>query len=475
MRKKGLALAIVIAMTVSLTVGCSKTSSKSSSKSKEVTVESITDNAQSAIEDVESYEGATKIGMDVDFESLGYSLSIKLDADLAQEVVLDDYVQHSEGTMEISMVCEDADIDENEKADIETYSQEEDGSIYTYTSIDGEDWTYDYSYSYNDIVDSLSDLFGEIEDNADDFELDKSADKINGKKVNIISGSMQMSDLQAVLSSSNSEAYTVGYVDGMEDEEADIEIWFYEDSDLPAKISFDLTKAFEAYAKDSSELDSYDSVTANSLLVELQFTDYDCVDDLEVPDDVLYDATYSTDSIYDDVTGGDVTGGDEPDDEVVDGTISYCGFTVKVGDISGYTYDTEYSNSYYGYYYSIDQENYDSIRTTIDYYSDEDITAFLASEVQYYVDNYDNASVSEAKSVAVGDRTAYYQTVIYDFGGAKDSEVFIVIELGSDSYGDKYAFVAQRSISEIELDETALTEYVNNLCSVLTFSAEEAE
>lgn len=462
MRIKELLLVLVLTVVMSINVGCNKTENKSSSKN---TVESITNNAQSAIEEVESYEGKTSINMDMDYETEYSVMSVKLSADFDQEAIIDSYVEHSKGKVVSSTSFTTSDIEDEETKNIETYTKENDDTYYVYDSDDGGEWVYNCLASDSNIIDGLSELFGEIEDNADDFELEESAEKLNKKKVNVISGSVSKDNLQEIINSSVADKYMDVFSEEIEDQDVEIELWFYENSDLPAKITFDMADAYEG-SEINSEYSYFEDRVANSLSIEIQFTDYNCVNDLEIPDDIVENATYGIAGDYSNRIGEDDVDTSDKDKMNEENSESWDTYSIKLDNINGFTFDEEESDNYYKYYLNNENPESDLIRTTV-IKNDQDAYATITSGIQDVVDYYEGTTVSDLKNITVSDCQAYYQSVYYEI---EDDYIVTQIYLCID-LGDEYVYGLQRIIGGEKLNEADVEDFIiNDICSEISIT-----
>lgn len=471
MSKKVQGLILVMVMSITLTTGCSSISILSRNKDKDVTVLSIAKSAQSAIDEVESYEGEIIVDLDLEYEIAGADVLLKYDKNLSQEVILDNYLEHSSGNIESLISYKESDGGSSIEG-IETYATKEDGFIYTYNSTDNSGWTYNSTSNDYNMAEILYDLFNVIEENEEEFELDKSAYKLNDREVNVVSGEVEVNELQDILTAPNSESYMTGINEYMDSEVAQIEICFYAHSDLPARITIDLAKAYESYAGENIDNLRFDSVKVNDLSLRFEFIDFDCVDDLSIPDKIIDSAVKEPDkgddsTGYDSSPSGYDTSGQNYDDYIPeDGVVAYGNYSVNVGDISGFTFNSANSSKHFGYYDSTDEDKSDSVRVTI-VYTGKDASEYINSEMEYYINSKGNALCSEIKTVTIGDYSGCYQTIVYDNVDRRDEEVYICVNLEGG-----LSFVVKRSICGEELDDAKLTEFVNEVCSGVVITKE---
>lgn len=466
MRKK-LFVFVLFSLTLLMSFsGCSSEKKSSSKKedtnSKEkLTVENIIDDAKDAIKSVNSYTSTLNANADGSYVIDGFEVAFKSNLNFEEESIVNGFAMHSNGDINVSKVCDELEVNENSTYKIEAYFNEKEltssDSLYldAYFCMDNM-WVQD-SFAEEekiDVIGSYLSLFEAIEDQSDNCEVKEADEKVNGKDVNIISGSINIvgieENIRDVLET-NGMCLSIPTSD--ENQCADIEIWFYDDSNLPAKIIVSLPDNLAEYELEDNN--GYEKVTVNEYMFVKQINEYDCINQLDGLDEVINgNADFDT-------FGIDYL----PLDFMIrDGTLTHEGVAVKLENIPGYT----------DYAVSLNSGEYDGeySRLTANLYSTEYgefVTDIVQNEDLKNSVSYtcDNVSWDTDKTVQFDDFTAYYSVMRGENFGDPILILKIDIEMGKSNVSGQVVLSMVCEFADAnyaDFDDTKITEIVNNLC-----------
>lgn len=409
-------IAVIVCMGMMLLAGCGE----------KATAQSLMEEAADQVKKIESFRGNMTMDMEMGVEESGASMSVSMNMEMDIEAVKDPAVYHMTGSVGMDLM--------DFFMEMESYSVTEDDAVITYTNI-GDVWSVDVAEVEADASDMNQLLnLDSFKDNGD-LELKDQTETFNGKEVYVIT--TQITEEAFSESMENvSGAMNENMMGGMDfdDLSMDVEIKIYKDTKLPASISMKMSEGSSASVdQDGTE------VGLNELSVTIDVTEYDTIDEIEVPEEAL-NATNVTSDI-------------ESSDELADGYGEYASedrevtqddegnylltdyektLEVPIAAPEGFEL-SEYSDSTYLDFAPIetDSELYLSISyylTSLDeYWTMDDIADSYTSADEMYAeeDGYLNVSMTEIQTMKVGDLDVSYVTLTYEFeGGFWDTQIY---------------------------------------------------
>lgn len=249
---------------------------------------------------VSSFEANTKMDLDMDMSISGTSIPFTTNLDLDIKATTKPSIVYMNGKITMDL------FGGTNKGDIESYITVDDKDIVTYTkSTDGSSWsktvTTDSDAPSSDVLNMLSGIT--VSDTK--YTLEDTKDKINDADVYLLKGTVNYEQVKSLLGSSllKDSAVTGELVSDNYDYSKftpSVELYIYKDSKLPAKVNIDMAKALESVVNSVASNDeantSSSSVTANKFNVNMTFSNFNKVDAITIPDNVLSSAESSTTS-----------------------------------------------------------------------------------------------------------------------------------------------------------------------------------
>ena len=318
MKKRIIILSLIIALIIP-TAGCFE----------KTTVESLLEDAVAKLEKVESYEMNGKLDLDIQIESADFEMSIVGEAEASGEIT--DKEAHVQGDYTFSS------MDEKQTGDFEMYLIEDKDEITAYTNTDG-DWIkssvdededdFEEAQKMLEAV-KLHKLVALLSDYSDDLTLAKKTEKVGKADAYVLEGKVSGEYFTDFLKSLDVEEIKEDIDDmlaendiDLEDYTVDIKLLIDKKSKLPVLLEMDLadavTKAVEEYMNQlmgSLEgLDDYDyeeddeedaestptptaapepEITVKTCSLEIEFSSFDDVKSIKVPEDVEDEAITS--------------------------------------------------------------------------------------------------------------------------------------------------------------------------------------
>ena len=138
------------------------------------------------------------------------------------------------------------------------------------------------------------------------------------------------------------------------------------------------------------------------------------------------------------------------------------GYSVSYSVPSGFTYEKDYSYDYMKYY-ELENDDYSYIDANVSLEWDTE-TEYIQDEINwdynYYkedTESYKNVTLSQLKTVAVGDKTFKYVTLSYETDyGSKYQNAYVWYTLGSE-----YLFVVELEAYDTEITEDMIKGFLN--------------
>ena len=185
---------------------------------------------------------------------------------------------HAKGTAKVSI--KDSDV----SADLELYQVEENGKQVTYSGTNGSWKKEESEESGENHIGIDGNIFAQEGKALESFRLSEQESTVNGKACYQLYGDVTGTELMGLLGKEMVEAYNLVNLpeeDAIRNLKIPVIFDIYKDEMLPAKIVVDMSDVM------GDLYDSYGETTkVNLYSIELQFTDYNHVDEISVPDKI---------------------------------------------------------------------------------------------------------------------------------------------------------------------------------------------
>ena len=282
------ALILAIAMTLCALTGCSLFKPTAVSLTKK-TVENL-GKVQSVKADTNvDYEGAVTIAQ------LGTDMDIKLSGDFDTEAVIGTGTSHVDGSVSTTLpIFGDISIP------VESYQQIVDGGAVSYTNVFDTGWvkteskeedskTSDFNLDPKAIFAILQKIVsGEIAaEPAEETEM--LGDKEVYKMEVTVSGDLLNEMIKAAAEAEGEDSEALKDID-LTGADAGLVLYIIKDTKLPAKVSIDCTELGNVLMQKMSEDKSFTS-KATKFEITMDNIEYDTIDELKIPDEVISSAT----------------------------------------------------------------------------------------------------------------------------------------------------------------------------------------
>lgn len=274
------------------------------------------------------------------------SADVSLGVDMNMETVAEPESVHGKGTVSLNMDGVDFDVE------TEMYSVKEEDEYVTY-SLMQDQWTREVADD-GEMTGEVDNIAENVQEYADQFKLSEELVTINDKECFELTGELG-GDLF-------SEMIQMDMLDSLEeygiDEDALADMVFpctidiYRDSILPARLYFEMSDTIASILENSG-------VTISECYVDMTFMEYDTVEEITVPEEVITSAADSGLNLPQDDTYGDKSAV-KPAEQSADLGKSWDSYTVQVNDTvitlpctiadleaAGVKMDTEYTPSDY--------------------------------------------------------------------------------------------------------------------------------
>ena len=202
--------------------------------------------------------------------------TVAVDVSMDMESTLDPEISHATGTMDFQMYGLKFNMD------LETYSVKEDEEYGVYTKIN-DVWNKTTAETGEDVfsVDTLL----ELRSQAKAFELAEDPDAVNGEDVYEMTGDIDGDIFLGLMEQSVSNALgDLPDVDegSLSDTKIPCSLYIYKESMLPARIYVDMKDVMTALTEDSEE-----AAEVSEFSLDITFTDYNSVGEINVPQEAL--------------------------------------------------------------------------------------------------------------------------------------------------------------------------------------------
>lgn len=460
--------AIIVCLSIALTIsGCFK---------KPETPQSLAQSVAANLEKIKSLS----LNMTMDFEAeitdgtgmTDESATMGMTMDLDIESTAEPEAAYLSGTMGMSV------SGQRNEQEIESYLVEEDGETVSYT-VSGD--TCVRQVSDDDSSDAFfqKNMYDYIASGEAEAQLEREMASIDNRSAYVLRTKLEGDLLKDVMGLTVSGIFAQNEESGMEDIEADVTVYIYEDTKLPARVEIG-GMGIGRFMEESVNSTGAD-MDVSRFDIMMEYTGFDNVDEIEVPADIkaaasdvapgeVYDDIYydgngyedSYDDIYEDSYGDDYAEDDdiydiEDDDELLspnaDGSYTlYSESGANAAVISpmegqelsfngdGYlaTTSTDYSaDSLFDYTYSF-----------YDYFTLEDMAEYN-SDYSWLdgMDEYTNVNVGEVHEQDLNGMTVYSVKSSYEYSDEYGTLQFVdiygwaqigdeIFEIYISEYGD---------------------------------------
>lgn len=263
MKEKKLSVLFAIVLVLALAAaGCGK----------KATPENLLEDVGKNLAKVESVSGDMNMSFSVSLngETVGTGMELSLEA------TADPRATHMSGPVAMQMSGEEY------QADVELYAVEMDGELATYSGMSGA-WSRSTQEMSKDVMNTST--YEKLAESADSFKLSEDLAEVNGQECFELKGNVEGELLEELmgeeLMAANDGKTDLPTEDQIEGASLPCTILIYRDTILPAKISIDMDDIMqETYASfgDSAEAEGS---------VEITYSEYDKVEEIRVPDQVL--------------------------------------------------------------------------------------------------------------------------------------------------------------------------------------------
>ncbi|MCD7769065.1 MAG: hypothetical protein LUH36_02955, partial [Oscillospiraceae bacterium] len=318
--------------------------------------------------------------------------------------------------------------DESMTTTTETYVVLEDGVYVTYSGVDGEWYKMEIDGIDADVMDNYS-----ILNITTDYTLEEETEKVNGTECFVLTCQLQGDDLQSLYEEMGLDSL-MGGVDysGLTVEET---ILLDTETLLPVQATVDFGDGLSAAMEASIDLSAEDDVdfSMEPCVVTVNYTGFNNVDEIAVPEEVIESAVSYDDSYdYDDYA---LVVNEDGTYVLEDG---YTGSAVNIAVPAGHTIDEYSSDSTWLCFDAVTDDDsgyawiYYSLYTD---YTAEDMEYYFGDSFEDYADYYDAVAVTDLQTSVIAGLNVTYIAVVcgYDEGGW-ELEFYAWAELAEDQY-----------------------------------------
>lgn len=185
---------------------------------------------------------------------------------------------HAKGTAKVTI--KDSEV----SADLELYQVEENGKQVTYSGTNGSWKREEAQESSENHIGIDGNIFAQEGKALESFRLSEQSTTVNGKECYQLYGDVTGTELMGLLGKEMVEAYNLVNLpeeDAIRELKIPVIFDIYKEEMLPAKIVVDMSEVL------GDLYDSYGETTkVNLYSIELQFTDYNQIDEIQVPEEI---------------------------------------------------------------------------------------------------------------------------------------------------------------------------------------------
>ena len=234
---------------------------------KEVTAESLVKEANENMEKAKSYAGDMDMQMSMNISSEGVAMDMDMGMKGTIEYTAEPEIFHMKGTMDMSLLGLSMDMD--------IYSQVEDDKAIVYMGMMDE-----WMKSETEVDESNMQELYTIAGDGKDMTLAEETEKIDDREVYVLTTTITGEEFEEIMGVM--EGMTEG-IDEMNwsDVQANVTMKIYKDTVLPASVSIEMSDSGEGIESEGV------TVKFNSISVVMNYTDFDSVDSITIPEEAL--------------------------------------------------------------------------------------------------------------------------------------------------------------------------------------------
>lgn len=267
----------LLILTVIMLGGCS-------SKKEKPTADSILEQVSANMEKVKSVSGDFALDMAMKISESGMSMSLDFGMDCDLEVTKEpEQAMHMLGQMKVSLL--------GLSMDVEMYTHTEGDKNVTYAKI-GNEWTKSEEPAEDGQEGGIENML-DLLDADSGFVLQEKTEKVNDRDAYVLTAQISGSQIDSLVEDLGDITDELGDMN-LADMNIDVTLKVYKDDMLPASVSMALTDIAAAEEDDIS-------VEIDSMSVTVNFTEYDSIARIEIPEDVLKTSVEDTDDFIDDI------------------------------------------------------------------------------------------------------------------------------------------------------------------------------
>ena len=270
-------------LAVSMLAGCGTSPAK-------VTAESLLQEVQTKCESMKSMETHTTAEITLDAAALG-GTSLDMTTDMTMQTTTDPVASYMKGS--ISLL--------GSTLDTEMYTIVEDDQIFSYTGMAGQWMVQKMAYD-KDSVEKINAAASDLLKSKDSLTLADETQDVDGTEAYIISGSISGADVKNLMGSMESTLGTLTGDTEMNMDDLSVEFTYAVSKEDKMPLYMDMT--FSGLGAGSGD----EQVTFSKFNMKMEYTNYDTVEAITVPQDVVDTAVDITDYLNDlqDETSTDV-------------------------------------------------------------------------------------------------------------------------------------------------------------------------
>lgn len=418
------------------------------------TAQSLASKASSNLENVESLSMEENLVFDGDISSEGMTVNMGMEMDLTLDMIQSPMKGHLLGEVSLSMLGEEY------STSVETYVEESDDKLVTYTSADEGDWEMsEEDLDENDLTSFVDgSIYSAIADGDIEAELAEETEVVNDKDAYVLTFTLEGEQLEEVMNDSFAQLSETDVLPEDTDWDtvsADSTLYLYKESGLPARLEMDckdLGQAMMASMMGAEEMEDV-TIEVNQFDITVNIPQYDNVVDFDIPEEAK--GASDADSTEEDALSefeeefSDLESEAEEEEEIEediedsqeeDGFVTVTSGTLEVTDgvntatvgiPEGFTSLTQISERYVvaqAQSYADDASVYfASWYDTPDEYLED------AVSTDYMDEDYSDVEVGDTQTVTVGEYEVLYRTMDYVLDGdTYFHEYFCCAEVGGE-------------------------------------------
>lgn len=270
MRKSMISVLTVCLLIVGLMAGCSGES--------KVTAESLLKDVQNSTENLKSMESHTTMDMSMDMPALGGSIDMAME--MTMSTTMDPIANYMQGTITLL----------GQTMDMENYTIVEGDQILTYTGMLDE-WMVQKMPYDEASVNTLDTAEDDLLKNLDSLTLAEQTEDVNGTEAYIISGTIEGKDVENLMGSMESVLGSMTGDGSMDMSGLSVEFRYAISKNDKLPLYMDMSFSGMTVGEGDEQ------VTISNLSMKMEYTAFDSIDAITVPQDVIDSAVELSDDM----------------------------------------------------------------------------------------------------------------------------------------------------------------------------------